>query len=147
MIIPYKRRGRKLAPLVSAAHKAGGYLWNSPNTLLGCVGALGGRGTWQREERICEVCGGWLTALLQCWKLADAITLGDMVLYADESMVPVLRAHEMVHVHQSRRWGPFFLPAYGLESLWQWLRTGEGYRNNRFERAAYDVIPPPYNPE
>ncbi len=114
------------------------HLWNSPNSLLGWIGAAGGQATWRREERICEVTGGWLTALLRRKRWADAITLGDVVLYADGSMAPLLRAHEMVHVHQSRLWGPFFLPAYGLESLWQWLRTGDGYRNNRFERAAYD---------
>lgn len=133
--------------MVSRARLACDHLWNSPNTLLGCVGALGGRGTWRREEQICEVTGGWLAAWLSRSGWADAITLGDMVLYADSSLPPILRAHEMVHVHQSRRWGPFFLPAYGLESLWQWLRTGEGYRNNRFERAAYDGPSPLSDPE
>lgn len=127
--------------MLSRARLACAHLWNSPNTLLGCVGALGGRGIWRREEQICEVTGGWLAAWLSRKRWADAITLGDMVLYADESVAAILRAHEMVHVGQSRRWGPFFLPAYGLESLWQWLRTGEGYRNNRFERAAYKVLP------
>ncbi len=115
------------------------HLWNSPNTLLGCVGALGGHWTWRRKEQICEVTGGWLTALLRRNRWADAITLGDMVLYADGGIAPLLRAHEMVHVHQSRLWGPLFLPAYCLEALWQWLRTGDGYHNNRFERAAYDA--------
>lgn len=113
------------------------HLWNSPNSVWGCLGGLGGKPTWRPEERICEVTGGWLTALLKRRHWADAITLGDVVLYADERLAPLLRAHEMVHVHQYRAWGPLFLPAYGLESLWQWLRTGDGYRNNRFERAAY----------
>lgn len=128
--------------MLSRARLACSHVWNSPNTLLGCVGALGGRGTWRQGEQICEVTGGWLAAWLSRKRRADAITLGDMVLYADESMASILRAHEMVHVHQSRRWGPFFLPAYGLESLWQWLRTGDGYYNNRFERAAYEMLPP-----
>jgi len=114
------------------------HLWNSPNSVLGCLGAVGGKVAWRREERICEVTGGWLTALLRHKRWADAITLGDVVLYADGSIAPLLRAHERVHVQQGRRWGPFFLPAYGLESLWQWLRTGDGYRSNRFEQAAYN---------
>jgi len=115
------------------------HIWNSLNTLLGCVGAWGGQWTGRPDEQICEVTGGWLTAELQRLGWADAITLGDVVLYADQSLPLILRAHEMVHVRQGRLWGPLFLPAYGLESLWQWLRTGEGYRNNRFERAAYAV--------
>lgn len=115
------------------------HIWNSPNTVLGLVGACGGHPRWRREERICEVTGGWLIALLHSRGWANAITLGDVVLYAGPGLPAVLRAHEMVHVHQARLWGPFFLPAYGLESLWQWLRTGDGYRSNRFERAAYEA--------
>ena len=115
------------------------HLWNSANTVLGLLGAVGGGLAWRRDEQVCEVTGGWLTALLRRQRWADAITLGDVVLYAEARLVPLLRAHEMVHVHQGRLWGPFFLPAYGLESLWQWARTGDGYRNNRFERAAYDA--------
>ena len=42
----------------------------------------------------------------------------------------------MVHVRQGRAWGPLFLPAYVLESAYQWLRTGRGYWDNRFEVAA-----------
>ncbi len=112
-------------------------IWNSPNSLLGCLGAVGG--TWKRNRRegVWEVAGGWLIGLLsrRCW--ASAITLGDVILYADAALIPLLHDHEMVHVQQGRAWGPFFLPAYVLESLYQWIKTGDGYHNNRFEVAAY----------
>lgn len=113
--------------------------WNSGNTLLGLVGALGGKAAWNREDLMLEVSGGWLIFLLSCAGWASAITLGEVVLYHNPALVLVLHAHEMVHVKQGRLWGPFFLPVYVLESAWQWLRTGDGYRSNRFEVAAYAV--------
>ncbi len=112
-------------------------LWNGPNSLLGLLGGMGGHWRWHGGDGVCEVAGGWLIGLLGRLGWADAITLGDVVLYADARLIPVLHAHEMVHVRQGRRWGPLFLPLYVLESLFQWLRTGHGYRANRFEIAAY----------
>lgn len=114
-------------------------LWNSGNSLIGLAGALGGRASWDKTDFMLEISGGWLIGLLSRAGWASAITLGDVVLYASRELVPVLHAHERVHVAQGRLWGPFFLPAYGLESAWQWLRTGDGYRRNRFEVAAYEV--------
>ena len=112
-------------------------LWNAGNSLIGLACALGGRGVWQGEEKVLEVAGGWLITLLHRRGWAQAITLGDVVLYADASLIPLIHAHEMVHVRQGRLWGPFFLPAYILESGWQYLRTRDGYHHNRFEVAAY----------
>ena len=112
-------------------------LWNGGNSLLGLLGGLGGRPRWHGGDGVWEVSGGWLIGLLGRLGWADAITLGDVVLYADARLVPLLHTHEMVHVRQGRRWGPLFLPLYVLESLYQWLRTGRGYRDNRFEVAAY----------
>ena len=112
-------------------------IWNSSNTLIGLAGAVGGKAAWNRSDLMLEVAGGWLIFLLSRAGWASAITLGEVVLYAGCEMVPVLHGHEMVHIRQGRLWGPFFLPAYVLESVWQWLRTGDGYRNNRFEVAAY----------
>lgn len=114
-------------------------LWNSGNSLVGLLGALGGKAAWDKTDSLLEVSGGWLIGLLSRAGWAGAITLGDVVLYAGPELVPLLHAHERVHVHQGRLWGPFFLPAYVLESVWQWLRTGDGYRRNRFEVAAYAV--------
>ncbi len=107
--------------------------------MLGLFGALGGQTAAGRVDGVREVSGGWLIGLLARQGWASAITLGEVVLYERPELIPVLHAHEMVHVHQYRRWGPLFLPAYGLESAFQWLRTGDGYRSNRFEAAAYKI--------
>ena len=120
-------------PLVAAM------LWNSGNSVLGLIGALGGSAAWDSADFLLEVSGGWLIGLLSRAGWASAITLGDVVLYAGHELVPLLHAHERVHVRQGRLWGPFFLPAYVLESAWQRLRTGDGYRRNRFEVAAYGI--------
>ncbi len=112
-------------------------LWNAGNSLIGLACALGGRGAWRRGEGVLEVTGGWLIVLMNRRGWAQAITLGDVVLYADAALIPLIHAHEMVHVQQGRAWGPFFLPAYVLESLWQYLKTRDGYHNNRFEVAAF----------
>ena len=113
--------------------------WNGGNSLIGLLGALGGRGTWNQEDQMLEVAGGWLVGILSRRRWASAITFGDVVLYEGSTLIPVLHAHERVHVKQYRVWGPLFLPAYLLEAAWQWLRTGDGYRSNRFEVAAYRV--------
>ena len=84
-----------------------------------------------------EIQGGWLTKLI-ARRGFGAITLGDAILYADGSLPMVLRDHELVHVRQGRRWGPLFLPAYGLESLWQRAHGRDLYWDNRFERQAYE---------
>ncbi len=111
-------------------------VWNGGNSLLGLLGGLGGTAFFRPDEAVREVAGGWLIGLLGRAGWANAITLGDVVLYADIGLIPLLHRHEMAHVHQGRLWGPLFLPAYVLESLFQWLRTGQGYQDNRFEVAA-----------
>jgi hypothetical protein len=35
---------------------------------------------------------------------------------------PQTRQHEHIHVRQCERWGPFFLPAYGVASVLALLR-------------------------
>lgn len=112
-------------------------LWNGASSVVGLGGALGGRWLWNKSDFMLEVSGGWLIGILARAGWASAITLGEVVLYADCTLIPLLHDHEMVHVRQGRLWGPFFLPAYVLESAYQWLRTGDGYHNNRFEVAAY----------
>ena len=114
-------------------------IWNGVSSVIGLVGALGGRWLWNSNALMLEVAGGWLIGLLSRAGWASAITLGEVVLYADQALIPILHDHEMVHVKQGRLWGPFFLPAYVLESAYQWLRTGDGYRRNRFEVAAYSI--------
>ncbi len=115
--------------------------WNGTNSLIGLGGALGGEAAWHPQDQMLEVSGGWLIALLARAGWASAITFGDVVLYQGRELIPLLHAHERMHVKQYRQWGPFFLPAYVLESAYQWLRTGDGYRRNRFEVAAYSLDP------
>jgi hypothetical protein len=64
------------------------------------------------------------------------MTLGHVILGVDGSALDANRRHELAHVRQCERWGPFFLPAYGLASLWAWARGGHYYRDNAFEVDA-----------
>jgi hypothetical protein len=128
------RRTSWLRPLV--------YLWASPSTLLGLVMvglALVGRGRARRVSGVIEAHGGAAVAVLERLMPrggADAIALGHVVVGRSAASLERHRAHERVHVRQAERWGPLFLPAYAVASLWAWLRGGHPYRDNRFEREA-----------
>jgi hypothetical protein len=67
---------------------------------------------------------------------AAAMTLGHVIIGRDLSCLDACRDHEQVHVRQVERWGPLFLPAYVLASLWAWSRGGHYYHDNRFEIDA-----------
>jgi hypothetical protein len=69
------------------------------------------------------------------------MTLGHVVLGLNQKALADTRAHERVHVRQCERWGPLFLPAYGLASAVAWARGQDAYRENRFEREAYRAAP------
>jgi hypothetical protein len=69
--------------------------------------------------------------------MTSALTLGHVVFGLSSADLERSRSHERVHVRQYAVWGPFFLPAYGLSSLWQRLRGRDPYRDNYFERQAY----------
>jgi hypothetical protein len=47
-----------------------------------------------------------------------------------------------VHVRQYERWGPFFIPAYLLCSVWLMLRGYNAYLDNPFEVEAYAIDDP-----
>ena len=64
-----------------------------------------------------------------------AITLGHVVLCVNEVDDDLL-GHELAHVRQFERWGPFFVPAYLIASLAARARGGRAYADNRFEIAA-----------
>ncbi|MGL5096793.1 MAG: hypothetical protein ACRDD1_14455, partial [Planctomycetia bacterium] len=69
---------------------------------------------------------------------AAALTLGHVVLGRDRARLDATRAHEAVHVRQYETWGPFFIPLYlGLSAV-LYLRGRDAYRENPFEREAYD---------
>ena len=118
-------------------------LWAAPYSLLGLLVAapacaLGAR--LRRCDHTLECTGGrlgrWMLRLPNRHHLV-ALTLGHVILAVDSAALQRLRAHERVHVRQYERWGPFFGPAYALESLWQAGRGHDAYLANRFEREAY----------
>jgi len=71
-----------------------------------------------------------------------AMTIGDVVLLGiNEAALarrPHLLRHEARHAGQYARWiGPLgFLPAYGVASVYSWLRTGDPALRNHFESRA-----------
>ncbi len=122
------------------------YLWASPNTVIGLMFALlavctGGR--MKRYRGVVETHGGfvtwWLTTAVPLRGGALALTMGHVVLGQSAEALRVSRAHERVHVRQYERWGPLFLPAYGVATLLAWRRGQRPYRDNRFEREAYAI--------
>ena len=122
-----------------------GILWASPYTLLGLsLGAIGlcTGGKMQRRGRVIEFYGGgvqWMVAHLPTGPYTLAITLGHTVLGQTAAALDISRKHEFVHVRQFERWGPFMGPAYLLASLAMWFAGRRPYRDNPFEREAYDV--------
>lgn len=120
-------------------------LWASPATLLGLViGILtlftGGRG--RRVGRTLEFWGGFARGFLRhAARNAGAMTLGHVILGQHREVLDFARPHELVHVRQYERWGPMFLPAYGLFGLWQRLHGRHPYWDNPFEREAFETCP------
>src|SRR5688572_30407356 len=139
-------------PLLAPPFKGGGfllrsliYLWALPWTAVGVVAGTFGLATGgrvQRRGRVVEFYGAVVSWLLErapgtgCG--AAAMTLGHVVLGRSAAALDVTREHELVHVRQYERWGPLFVPAYLLCSAFIWLRGGDGYRDNPFEREAYE---------
>jgi hypothetical protein len=121
------------------------YIWTGPTTLLGLwllpLACLTGGGA-RVVDGVLEIHGGlvrWL--LVHCTLLrggARAMTLGHVVLGISPEALDDTRTHERIHVRQAERWGPLFVPAYLLASLFLFLRGRNAYRDNPFEREAFD---------
>ena len=121
------------------------YLWTLPTTALGLLVALLSLPTGGRFRIVCgvlEIHGGFagflLRRLVPLAGGASAMTLGHVVLGRSAVLLDMTRNHERVHVHQAERWGPLFLPIYLLFSLNAWLRGRDPYRDNPFEREAFE---------
>jgi hypothetical protein len=118
------------------------YLWAAPNTLIGLlfvplVWLTGGQALV--TDGVLELHGGVLARLLARMPLVGAvaaITFGHVVIARDRRALELTRSHERVHVRQCERWGPFFLPAYFLASLWAAVNGQGAYRGNYFEQQA-----------
>ena len=122
-----------------------GYIWASPNTLIGLLGALAAYATGGHVRVVAgvlEVEGGITSRMLAAIPFlpsgAAAITLGHVVLAQRTMFSAMLRVHERVHVSQYEIWGPFFLPAYCVSSLWAYATGRDPYRDNVFEREAFN---------
>lgn len=127
-------------------------IWASPTTLVGALALgvaviTGGRAAL--VDGVFEAHGGWLRWMLERFPVGRggvaAVTLGHIVLGASAAALTGTRDHERVHVAQCERWGPLFLPAYALASLWARLRGRDPYRDNPFEREAFAASPPASN--
>ncbi|MBU6173132.1 MAG: hypothetical protein KGQ60_04975 [Planctomycetes bacterium] len=118
------------------------YLWVGPWTLIGlAIGFLPGVG--QRRIRFHRgtvgIYGPGVERLLLRAPVvggASAMTIGHTILACNESIWRETFKHEFVHVRQYQWFGPFFVPAYLLESFWQWIRGRNPYSDNRFEVQA-----------
>ncbi len=122
------------------------YGWAAPTTAVGALvaGAVlltGGRA--RVIDGVIEVAGGVGATLLRRAPIgpggAAAITFGHIIIGVDEPTLATVRAHEHVHVRQTERWGPLFLPAYLASSLLALVRRRNPYLDNRFEREAYRI--------
>jgi hypothetical protein len=120
------------------------YLWAFPNSLIGLLFvpiAAFTRGGVELVDGVLELHGPFIAwTLAHCIPLNSgvvAITLGHVVLGRDREALVQTRAHERVHVRQYERWGPMFIPAYLLASLWGFVTGAGAYHGNAFERAAF----------
>jgi len=121
------------------------YLWAAPTTALGLLlllPALLTGGGVQVVRGVVEIHGGIVAWLLRKATPLEggalALTLGHVVLGLNRNALDISREHERIHVRQCERWGPFFIPAYFGGCLLAHLRGGRAYRDNPFEREAYE---------
>lgn len=120
------------------------YLWAFPNTLVGLLFVpfvLSSGGRARVVDGVLELHGPLTTFLLRrCVPIqggASAITFGHVVIGRDAPMLALTRVHERVHVRQCEIWGPAFLPAYLVASIWGLLSGQGAYMGNYFEREAW----------
>ena len=131
--------------LATATWQFGVRLWAAPWTALGLLlGALGMAtgGAVRPQDGVLEFHGGmlrWCLARIPIPGGAAAITLGHTVLARTRDDLERTRRHEAVHVRQYERWGLFFVPAYLGASAWLWLAGQDPYRDNPFEREAWQA--------
>ena len=116
------------------------YLWASPTTFLGLlIGSLAllGGGNIRRRQGVLEFWGKGMTRIFGSEGLGiEAMALGHVILGRSSLVLDRYRPHELVHVRQAERWGPLFIPAYLLASLFAHFTGGHFYHDNRFEVEA-----------
>lgn len=122
-----------------------GIIWASPYTVVGLIigsfGLLFGGRVRVVGKAIEFYEGGtkWFMHQLPNGQFTLAITLGHVILGQTDASLHISRRHEAVHIAQYERWGPFMVPAYFLSSCYVYFAGRRFYRDNPFEREAYDV--------
>ena len=118
------------------------YIWVSPASAIGACAAGIASLAGAKMKSVSGVLEVSLTprSKVLCKTIASlpfaAITLGHVVIACSAEEQSAHRVHERVHVAQYELWGPLFLLAYPLESLFQLIRGRRAYLDNRFEIAA-----------
>lgn len=107
-------------------------VWAGPWSLLGAL--LGMTFRSRRRDRGVLVCEGASWPRRLGWRYR-AITFGHVILCID-AIDEATFLHELVHVRQYERWGPFFVPAYLLAGAIARSRGRHPYRGNHFEVTA-----------
>ncbi len=107
-----------------------GYVWTSPNTLLGLIFGLLAFQRPRASNGIVVFDGPIRGSLWVISRLRRAaITYGHVVL-SNRRLEGRLLVHELHHVRQYERLGPLYIPLYLLIYLFT------GYRGHPFEEAA-----------
>lgn len=120
------------------------YVWVLPASLIGLVlvlPALATGATVRRVDGTFEIAGrpiDWAVGLLPAGMRFSAITFGHVIIGRDHAALARCRSHEHVHVRQYERWGVLLLVLYPVSSLIQLLRGRHPYRDNAFEREAFE---------
>jgi len=106
------------------------------STSLGLTVAKAGGATVQAGPRGLLIATGYQRQLPRAY----AFTIGNVVVsrVATPADIPEeLLDHEERHANQwAALTAPGFLAGYSLASLWSWVRTGDVYSRNAFERSA-----------
>ncbi len=120
------------------------YVWAGPTSLLGLTAIAVTAPSVRVVAGVLEAQGPGVARLLDLLSPrlpVLAMTLGHVVIARGPAALDDTRAHERVHVRQAERWGPLFVPAYLSASAVAWLRGGDAYADNPFERAAWAAAP------
>ena len=117
------------APATAGARVAA-TVWAAPMTLVGLLaGMAAGVRPRVRDGVVLFAPAQGLTGQIIRRRGFAATGLGHVIIAADEPS-PALLAHELVHVRQAERLGPFMAPAYLA------LLAVHGYERHPMERAA-----------
>ncbi len=120
------------------------YAWAAPTSLLGLAAVACTAPQVRVVDGVLEAHGPRLARLLDAvapHMQVLAMTLGHVVLGRHAAALDDTRAHERVHVRQAECWGPCFVPAYLAASVAAWVRGGDPYADNVFERDAWTAAP------